>query len=385
MDQKLKVFLLALSMIGIISSVFIVGNLTGYASITKLDKSILSKISTSQKQTPLVPEFSINEKHCKSFGGKDYYKNGGVTVIKSNGRIETKKDKCIDNNILREYYCMIHNRKFISSYEDYTCPTGCSEGSCNCYDPDDPSRHYANPDIANSYGFNIYTASTVLSTGSLQGYNPVDQCADFDSSRNQWYTVGSGSGAGVKENYCFNSKYSRATWLECPSRICKNGACISCADSGCNGICYEEKCYAGCSDSDYGANQPEYYISGRITITDENGNKKILGPDYCDGSILIEFNCNSQTYPSLTERYDCKKDGLTCSEGMCVKQNYRCTDSEEGQKCSDYPIKDCANHPYCYVKTSMGLFKSCSGDPKPCTEYTDQSSCEYNQCKWAPV
>lgn len=78
--------------------------------------------------TALAVLFPTPDNPCiDTDGGKDYYTDGEWAYSSDTGG-GSGSDRCIDDNVLREYYC----ENDVITHEDYTCPGGCVmfEGVC---------------------------------------------------------------------------------------------------------------------------------------------------------------------------------------------------------------------------------------------------------------
>jgi len=271
-----------------------------------------------------------------SDGGLNYYVKGttsGISYVLNNAQVNAT-DTCVNNNLLAEYSCGANNAV---NYNEYTCPNGCSNGSClNNTTPTSP--FYALCTISDSYT----GIPSLNAPDGGQGYAKYNLGYVYSYPEAEQKCTDSIYNNLMNNSYCpINSESADAQWgIVIFNSTTGIWAMSGCASSGCT----RYSCpIPNCTDSDGGLN---YYVKGTTTglnIYNQTSN----ATDYCvysgqngtygqyltaGQSAVMEYNCNSDGKTMNDDLHVCDNG---CSNGACINQttpiqNITCTDSDGG-------------------------------------------------------
>jgi len=324
-------------------------------------------------------------------GGMDYYVKGTASTA-----TETKTDMCLDNKMLREYFCSSDGRIL---GKEIACPPPnniCSGGRCiegavhTCSDTDGGKVYNVKGTVTTEAGSvtdkcldsnqleefycqnnlmydDIYTCPYGCSNGACI-IQP--QCTDTDGGKD-YYTAGTVTATDgtatdtcvgathVKEYYCRSDGTLGAVTFPCTPYSCEEPLFVGgrCKTSGPSPV-PPEKCYN--PDGEIGDWIPDGY--------------------WCSGGDVYGYKCRDGDNPSwtVTKKQDCP---YGCSDGACIGQACAGTDTS----CGVYP--NCVNcnaqdgysgSNFCYDNDVYRKYKDyyCSGTS--CT-YTE-SNAKVQEC-----
>ena len=234
--------------------------------------------------------FSPAIAYCNDTDGGVNYNVYGIISGQQNGMPYTINDVCLNSVQLTEQYCEGN----YPSYQNYTCPNGCSNGACNLA-PNVSVTCTATP-ITGTAPLNV----TILAT--ITGMAPYSFNLNFGDGN------GMGSSATYNNPINVTHTYSAGTFNPSVTVTTTNNQT---ATSGCGIITVTNNTY--CNDTDGGFN---YYIFG--TVSGQMYGSLYSYTDYClynasNNNTLSEYYCE-YGMPNLVNYY-CPNG---CVYGECV-------------------------------------------------------------------
>ena len=207
---------------------------------------------------------------------------------------------------LIEYFCTSDGSNGGASSKFYTCPSGCSDGACLCYDSD---------------GLDYYTLGEV--NGNFQGtegFNDKDYCVYYNPQTGTDEKVASCKNepqnyCSIREYHCDGQNSIGLTINTCPLG-CDNGACIKfnpTAETGpieiptilsnetvkplstsidiCNGCISENKCYT------LGYRRIGQYCSENTTFIPQLEADSTCDNNFeCSSNVCVSGKCISESF-----------------------------------------------------------------------------------------
>ncbi len=272
-----------------------------------------------------------------SDGGIDYYTKGTVsvcTIYDQGGGCSGLVDSC-NGNVLTEGYCEDTSLKSVK----YTCPYGCSDGSCvkvTCVDYDNSPDYSKNPPyiinptnypdlFTKSYGTGIYSGSDP-ENHQIYGQEPDPSLAKPTTNDYSTYYDYCANEKQLNEAFCRSDGKLGAFGLQCPNG-CKDGVCVK----------------ETCMDSDGGIN---YFVKGTLTGT-AVGPTPIVESCYLfnpDGSGSPVRECSSNDSRCKIYEHWCESGAVKAEEYHCP---YGCVDGRCIEGITTTIPGECWNHAQC--------------------------------------
>jgi len=267
--------------------------------------------------------YEVDEPPCvDSDTGRDYLYLGYITPI-----TPSVSDFCIDNETLREMYCdsdLTYTSEDISCIDEYGAEYVCDDGRCaeKEVEADDGDGEVETETNCGDGIDNDDDQYIDCDDSDCQIPTEDGGCGDFEYSCQHISEYPSCGGTCPPGEECIAYIYADSTldgsWCDCmpvTEKFCGEGDLPFCIDwckdgDECisdSGGCYCNYDYNYCTETD----EPyDFYTWGMCVGIDGLTHK-----DYCDGEILIEYNCNGADCIEIEQ--NCTELGMYCVAGAC--------------------------------------------------------------------
>ncbi|MBI2133738.1 hypothetical protein HYU11_03595 [Candidatus Woesearchaeota archaeon] len=263
-------------------------------------------------------------------GGKNYDLKGTATSCTGSsssgggsGSCAASSDYCLTDKILVEQYCDSESNK---NYETYSCANGCVEGACLKSTTQTFDLAISNMVLSSEkpvQGSAVKVSFNVKNVGSYPtnytGYRVSEESGGTIASANMEKRIVLKPGNSITES--FNHTFTHSGKNTLNVKILSDMDFNAGNDYVSKTVYVSEGTIKTCTDSDGGK---DYYTYGSVkscgsssssssSSSGGGGASCFVTPDYCTGSTLTEYYCDSNQ--AMTEKYVCANG---CDKGACT-------------------------------------------------------------------